>query len=384
MRLVILGATGSIGQSAYSVWEQHRDEVTVEGLVAHRENERLWGMGTAMNARWVGLADKESAQQLERAHRGEPGPKIVAGKEAILEALGVCDATHVLAAMSGFAGLEPTMTALARGRKVLLANKETLVAAGDLVRAKADQSGADIVPVDSEHSAIFQCLALNQPFRRIVLTCSGGPFRGWRSDELAEVTVEQALRHPNWSMGPKITIDSATLMNKGLEIIEAHYLFRASYDAIDVVIHPESVVHSLVEFVDGATMAQCGYPDMRVPIAVAMAWPQRWTLDVPDFGWTGRTLHFEAPDTGTFRLLRLARAAGITGGAAPAILNAANEVAVASFLAGRIRFLDIADTVEETLNTLRGDDTLTSVEQVIETDKRARAQADMLISRRHK
>lgn len=381
MQLVILGATGSIGQSAMKVWEQHRDEIRIEGLVAHRDGERLWRMGCAMGARWVALADEEAAGRLARDHRGESGPEVVAGRPAMMEALGHCNATHVLAAMSGFAGLEPTIKALERGMKVLLANKETLVAAGDLVRAAADHNGGEIIPVDSEHSAIFQCLAKAQPFRRIVLTCSGGPFRGWSREQLDDVTVDQALKHPRWSMGPKITVDSATLMNKGLEVIEAHYLFRAPYDAIDVVVHPESVVHSMVEFVDGATMAQCGYPDMQVPIAVAMAWPERWRLDVPNFSWPGTTLHFEEPDRDTFRLLALAGEAGRIGNRAPAVLNAANEVAVAAFLSGQIAFLDIATTVEETLDHADLQQRLDTMGEVIETDRRARELASAIVAR---
>ncbi len=261
------------------------------------------------------------------------------------------------------------MAALERGMTVMLANKETLVAAGDLVTRTADRAGARIIPVDSEHSAIFQCLGSGEPFRRIILTCSGGPFRGRTRNELQHVTVEEALKHPNWSMGPKITIDSATLMNKGLEVIEAHHLFRVSYDVIDVVVHPQSVIHSMVEFVDGATMAQCGFPDMRVPVQVAMSWPERWPLDVPAFLWPGQQLEFAEPDLDTFRLLALARQAGEQGGLYPTVLNAANEVAVQAFLERRISFLDIAQTVEDTLADYAGVGTMASLDDVLEADR---------------
>lgn len=372
MRLVILGATGSVGRSTWDVWRQHRDLVAVDGLVAHHSADRLWEMGVDMGASWIALTDMDAARALAAAHRGESGPRIVAGEEALLDEIARGDITHVLAAMSGFAGLRPTLKALERGLTVLLANKETLVAAGEVMQEAQRVSGAVMIPVDSEHSAIFQCLGMGQPFRRIILTCSGGPFRGRTAAELAEVTVEAALKHPNWTMGPKITVDSATLMNKGLEVIEAHYLFGANYDQIAVVVHPESVVHSLVEFVDGATLAQCGYPDMRVPIQVAMSWPDRWALDLPTFQWPGVSLHFEVPDEATFRLLALAREAGMRAGYYPAVLNAANEVAVAAFLEQRLRFLDIAGVVETVLERWAGDTESSSLEAVIEADRWAR------------
>lgn len=380
MRLVILGATGSIGQSALEVWQEHQDQIVIEGLVAHRSGERLWQMARTMHAAWIALTDPHAAMVLQQAHHGEKGPRILSGNDALMATLESAPMTHVLSAMSGFTGLIPTLTVLKRGVTVLLANKETLVAAGDLVLATAKKSGARIVPVDSEHSAIFQCLGLNQPYRRIILTCSGGPFRGFTREDLSEVTVERALNHPNWSMGPKITIDSATLMNKGLEVIEAHYLFGADYDAIDVVIHPQSVVHSMVEFVDGATLAQCGRPDMRVPIAVALWWPDRLNLSIPAFSWEAVSLTFEPVDYGTFALLDVAKAAGRQGGLYPAVLNAANEVAVAAFLEKRIRFLEIQSTIEETLNRFRGVNRLDDVEVILEVDRWARAEATRILA----
>lgn len=375
MRMVVLGATGSVGHSALSVFEQHSDRVSVDGLVARHGAERLWEMGLRMGARWIALTDADAALRLSQLVSGQPGPEILGGWPETLDAVRAADATHVLAAMSGFAGLAPTMAALERGMTVMLANKETLVAAGDLVTRTADRTGAQIIPVDSEHSAIFQCLGSGQPFRRIILTCSGGPFRGRSRVSLRDVTIEDALKHPNWSMGPKITVDSATLMNKGLEVIEAHHLFRVGYEAIDVVIHPQSVIHSMVEFVDGATMAQCGFPDMRVPVQVAMSWPERWPLDVPSFPWSGQHLEFLEPDLETFRLLRLARQAGEQGGLYPTVLNAANEVAVHAFLERRIGFLDIAKTVEDTLADYAGFGMVDSLEDVLEADRWGRQRA---------
>ncbi len=380
MRLVILGATGSIGQSALEVWQEHQDRIAIEGLVAHRSGERLWQMGQTMHAPWIALTDPEAATQLQKVHHGETGPRILGGQDALMATLESVPMTHVLAAMSGFSGLVPTLAVLRRGVTVLLANKETLVAAGDLVLATAEKSGARIVPVDSEHSAIFQCLSLNQPYRRIILTCSGGPFRGFTREDLREVNVEAALKHPNWSMGPKITIDSATLMNKGLEVIEAHYLFGADYDAIDVVIHPQSVVHSMVEFVDGATLAQCGWPDMRVPIAVALWWPDRLKLSIPAFSWDTLALTFEPVDHGTFALLDVAKAAGRQGGLYPAVLNAANEVAVAAFLDRRIKFLEIQSIIEEILMRFRGVNRIDDVEEILEVDRWARREATQILA----
>lgn len=378
MRLVLLGATGSIGDSTLKVWREHRDKIGVEGLVAHRQGDILWELGQETGARWICLTDKGAAEALQRAKRGSKGPEILAGEDELIHAITSAEATHVLGAMSGFAGLSPTLAALNRGLRVLLANKETLVAAGDLVRQAAEAGGGDLLPVDSEHSAIFQCLRPGQPVRRIILTCSGGPFRGRSKAQLAEVTVEDALKHPNWAMGPKITVDSATLMNKGLEVIEAHYLFGMDYDAIDVVVHPESVLHSLVEYVDGATMAQCGVPDMRVPIEVALAWPKRWPLSVEPFQWVGRQLHFEEPDWDNFPLLKLAYQAGRRGGLFPAVLNAANEVAVSAFLERRIAFLKIADIVEETLATYVPYGPVNDVVDVVRADRWARQQARTL------
>ncbi len=373
-RLIVLGATGSVGESTAEVVLAARDRVGVDGLVAHRSGERLWKLGRQLEANWVGLTDQPAARALAAAHGGEK-PRVVAGLDAIVEAIQSSPADRVMSAMSGFSGLVPTLAAIERGMDVLLANKETLVAAGELVIGSARQSGSRIIPVDSEHSAIFQCLANAQPPLGVILTCSGGPFRGRRPSDLAGVEPAEALNHPTWNMGPKITIDTATLMNKGLEIIEAHWLFGLDYARIRVIVHPESIVHSMVEFEDGVVMAQLGVPDMRVPIEVAMAWPERWAIPVPHLSLAGRSLTFEPPDEETFPALTLARAAGEAGGLYPCALNAANEIAVEEFLAGRISFLNIATLVQSVLEAGNWAGPADSLEAVLECDARARAAA---------
>ncbi|MCY0907216.1 MAG: 1-deoxy-D-xylulose-5-phosphate reductoisomerase [Sulfobacillus thermotolerans] len=380
-QIIILGATGSVGETAYRVIQAQPDRIAVDGLVAHRQAEKLWEMGQRLHANWIGLTDREQAAELRHQHQGQPGPRIISGMDDILEAIAISPATKVIGAMSGFSGLMPTLTALENGKDILLANKETLVAAGDLVQRVALQRGRKILPVDSEHSAIFQCLALNQPFKRILLTCSGGPFRGRTKEELKTVTVEDALRHPNWSMGAKITIDSATLMNKGLEIIEAHHLFGVPYEQVEVLIHPQSIVHSLVEFVDGATMAQLGWPDMAVPVQVALSWPERWPLAGPALDLTQKPLTFDKPDTDTFEALDLARQAGIAGGLMPTVLNAANEVAVGLFLSRSIRFLSIVEIIKDVLGAFTDNTSVVALEQILEADRWARRQAEDMAMR---
>jgi 1-deoxy-D-xylulose-5-phosphate reductoisomerase len=276
----------------------------------------------------------------------------------------------VLNATLGFAGLPATMWALERGVTLALANKESLVAAGDLAVAAQERGGGRLIPVDSEHSALFQCAQLGEP-ESLVLTASGGPFRGRTREELAAVTAEQALAHPTWNMGAKITIDSATLANKGLEVIEAHYLFDVDYDRIEVVVHPTSIVHGLVRFRDGASIAHLGYPDMRVPISYALTYPERAATPIPSLDLTERPLEFFEPDTQTFRMLALARDAGVRGGTYPCAYNAANEVAVAAFLEARIGFLDIASLVESVLGEVEGA-AASDLEDLHEADARAR------------
>jgi 1-deoxy-D-xylulose-5-phosphate reductoisomerase len=305
-----------------------------------------------------------------------------AGPEALASLATLADV--VVNGVVGFAGLGVTVEALRAGRRLALANKESLIAGGPVVQAVRGTPGAEIVPVDSEHCALHQCLRAGQAgeVRRLVLTASGGPFRGRTSADLAGITVEQALAHPTWSMGPKITVDSSTLMNKGLEVIEAHELFGVPYDAIEVVVHPQSIVHSMVEFTDGATIAQLSNPDMRLPIAYALAYPARSGVAFGALDWTavGR-LDFEAPDLATFRPLALAYAAGRAGGSAPAWLNAANEVAVAAFLDGNLDWLGIAEVLEAALD--RHDGTvLSDVDSVIDVDRRAREVARTIVERR--
>ena len=352
-RIALLGSTGSIGVQALDVIERAAPgELEVVALSAAESWETVLEQARDHGVRRVAISDPDAAA---RASEAWTDGKVLSGPEGLVELITECDCDMVLNAIVGSAGLVPTVAALGEGIDLALANKESLVVGGELVMALAQATGAAIIPVDSEHSAIHQLLAAERPgtVDRLVITASGGPFRGCTARELAEVTVEQALAHPTWAMGGKITIDSATLMNKGLEVIEAHHLFGTPYDQIDVVVHPQSIVHSLIQLCDGATMAHLGYPDMRVPISYALHHPER--VDVPvaplDLVALG-SLSFEAPDAETFACLRLAREAAEAGGTAPCTLNAANEIAVHAFLAGRLRFLDIAAVIESTLQAL--------------------------------
>jgi 1-deoxy-D-xylulose-5-phosphate reductoisomerase len=335
-RIALLGATGSIGRQAIEVIDAHPG---LELVAATSGSQPIDGLAPLTQT---------GGDPIELLERSQPD--------------------LVLNAVVGFAGLRPTMWALERGVTLALANKESLVAAGELALDARDRGGGEIIPVDSEHSALFQCAKLGEP-ESLVLTASGGPFRGRSRDQLAEVTPEQALAHPTWSMGPKITVDSATLANKGLEIIEAHFLFDLPYERIEVVIHPPSIVHGLVRFRDGATIAHLGYPDMRVPISYALTYPERAPTPVPPLEL--RTLEFHEPDLQTFRLLPLAREAGERGGTYPCAYNAANEVAVEAFLAGRMGFLDIAAAVEDVLAHVDGA-AARDLDELIEADLRAR------------
>lgn len=377
--VIVLGATGSVGEAVADVIASHRDQFVVEGLVAQQRGPALWDLGRRLGARWIGLTDQNAAGDLLGA---QDGPTVISGMADILETIVKAPQSKVVGAMSGFAGLVPTLAALERGHDVLLANKETMVAAGDLVRSYAAVSGSQIIPVDSEHSAIFQCLHQGQPVRRLILTCSGGPFRGRTRSELESVSVAEALNHPKWSMGRKISVDSATLMNKGLELIEAHQLFGIGYDQIEVVIHPQSIVHSMVEYVDGATLAQLGQPDMRVPVQVAFSWPERWPLATPPLDWSNATLVFEKPDEKTFPALTLAREVGQAGGMMPAIFNAANEIAVDAFLKERIPYLGIVQAIEATLEKVGRNHAITTLEGVLDADQWGRQTANLVIRER--
>jgi 1-deoxy-D-xylulose-5-phosphate reductoisomerase len=348
-RLVILGATGSIGVQALDVVASSGGELELVGLSAGRDWEQLLAQAQRFGVTRVALADADAAA---RASEAWTGGDVLAGPDGLVELVTDSECDVVLNAIVGSAGLLATVATLGEGIDLALANKESLVVGGELVTQLAEATGAQILPVDSEHSALHQLIAGERvgTVDRLILTASGGPFRGRTAAELADVTIDQALAHPTWSMGGKITIDSATLMNKGLEVIEAYHLFGTPYEQIDVIVHPQSIVHSLIQLCDGATLAHLGYPDMRVPISYALHHPNR--ADVPlralNLAEVG-ALTFEPPDIETFPCLRLAREAGAAGGTAPCTLNAANEVAVHAFLSGRLGFLDIANVIEETL-----------------------------------
>src|SRR3954463_14986504 len=346
--LVILGATGSIGEQALEVVAAS-EELSVVGLAAGRRWERVVEQARDHGVPHVALADAEAAAAARDAWNG----RVLEGEEGVRELVAASGADLVLNGVVGSAGLGPTVVALSEGIELALANKESLVVGGELVTALAEATDTRIIPVDSEHSAMFQLVGAEPPgtIERLVLTASGGPFRG-RTD-LADVTPEDALEHPTWDMGGRITIDSATLMNKGFEMIEAHHLFGTPYGRIDVVVHPQSIVHALVHLNDGASLAHLGYPDMRVPISYALHYPDRADVDVPtlDLAAIG-SLDFEPPDEEAFPCLRLAREAAAAGGTAPCAMNAADEVAVGAFLAGRIPFTAIAEVVERTLDAI--------------------------------
>ena len=347
-KLVILGATGSIGTQALQIVAAS-DDLQVVGLAAGSRWEALLEQGRQNGVPAVALADQAAAERARSAWNG----RVLAGAEGIRELISSSGADLVLNGMVGAAGLGPTVVALTEGIDVALANKESLVIGGELTMALAEATGARLLPVDSEHSALFQLIGAEQPgtVERLVLTASGGPFRG-RTD-LSRVSVEDALAHPTWRMGGRITIDSATLMNKGFEAIEAHHLFDVPYERIAVVVHPQSIVHSLIDLNDGACLAHLGYPDMRVPISYALHYPERADLDVPRLDLAAiAELSFEQPDLETFACLRLALEAGRAGGTAPCVLNAADEVAVGAFLDGRIAFTSIAAAIERVLEEM--------------------------------
>ncbi len=348
--VTILGATGSVGRSTLDILSREPERFRVDTLTAHGDVAGLARAALKTRAALAVIADPARHAELREALAGT-GTAAAAGPEALVEAAGR-GVDIVVAAIVGGAGLAPVLAAARAGTRIALANKEALVCAGELVRAECARSGATLLTVDSEHSAIFQCFDFERPerVRRIILTASGGPFRCWSRERMRAVTPEQAVAHPNWSMGAKISVDSATMMNKGLEVVEAWHLFPIAKEAIEVVVHPQSVIHSLVDYVDGSVLAQLGAPDMRTPIAGALAWPDRLPVPVEALDLVALSrLDFEAPDPGRFPALRLAREALDLGGAAPAVLNAANEEAVAGFLARRIGFLDIAGVVEEVL-----------------------------------
>lgn len=387
--LAVLGATGSIGGSTLDVVARHPERFRVTVLAAHRNSAKLAALCERFTPALALIADPAMEADLrERIRRSGLRCEVRSGMDAIREAAAdpICDT--VVAAIVGAAGLESTLAAAHSGKRLLLANKESVVMAGALLMQAQRAGGGVLIPVDSEHNAIFQCLPGERPplsgagVRRLILTASGGPFRGRRRAELAEITPDQACAHPNWSMGRKISVDSATLMNKGLEVIEAHHLFGAEPDAIDVVVHAQSLVHSLVEYVDGSVLAQLGNPDMRTALAHALAWPERIEAGVPplDLAAAAR-LDFEPPDTETFRCLALAFAALRAGGDATTLLNAANEVAVAAFLSGELSFLGIAEIIEQVLEELPAQPVV-DIPSLVRRDLTARDTAHRFIRRR--
>jgi len=384
LKIAVLGSTGSIGRQTLEVAASNPGRVEVVALAAHSNAELLAEQARAFGVSHVALADESAAARFAGlVAAGDPFSGADAGPDAI-EAMagGTGGADLVLNALVGAAGLRATVAALRAGLTLALANKESLVVGGELVMGMV--APGKLLPVDSEHSAIFQCLAGedSRDVARIWLTASGGPFRGWSREDLATVTAKQALAHPTWNMGPKITIDSATLMNKGLEVIEAHHLFGVAYDDIRVVVHPQSCVHSMVEYSDGSVLAHLGATDMRIPIQYALSHPRRWSAPLApvDFTKLG-ALDFSAPDPDTFGCLKLAFAAGQAGGSVPAVLNAANEIAVAAFLAGECRFLDIEGVVSTVLST-HDRVALESIEHIEEIDAWARDTASAVLLRR--
>lgn len=382
--VTILGSTGSIGRSTIDILQQSMTPYRVEALVAGSQVDLLAEQAQQLRPKTAVVADESAYGALKEALSGT-GVEVAAGEAAVLEAASR-PADWVMAAIVGAAGLEPTLRAIRQGTTVALANKECLVCAGALMMAEVAQHKATLLPVDSEHSAIFQVYDFAQlpQVEKIILTASGGPFRTWSSEAMAKVTPQQALAHPNWSMGAKISIDSATMVNKGLELIEAHHLFRLPEEQIDVVIHPQSVVHSLVAYRDGSVLAQMGCPDMRTPIACAYGWPQRMTTNVPRLNLVQMGhLTFEAPDPLRFPALQLVRQALRQGGCQPTLFNAANEIAVEAFLTRRIGFLDIVRVVDAVLECVHCP-VPTSVAEVLAVDQQGRRAAESFVQAMHK
>lgn len=377
-KVAILGSSGSIGESTLEVIRTFPDRFKVTALAVNSSINSLAKQIEEFKPEVVAVAEKKSAEELQKSFQGKT--KILVGEEGMKEIAAVYDYDIFVGAMVGFSGLKPTLEAIKRGKRIALANKETLVVAGELITELAKNSGAEIIPVDSEHSAIFQCLVGEDTssIKKIILTASGGPFRNKTRGELENVTVQDALNHPTWKMGSKITIDSATLMNKGLEVIEAHWLFNLSKDKIEVVVHPQSIIHSMVEFIDGSIKAQLSSPDMKLPIQYALAYPERLESNHVQTDFIKiNNMNFFEPDMNTFECLRLAYDVMQTGGTTPCILNASNEVAVQKFLNGEIGFLQIADTIKKSLekisNLLHPD-----LEEIINCDKETRIYASSI------
>jgi len=380
IRIAILGSTGSIGVSALSVIERHPDRFRVVGLAANRSVEQLEAQVARHDPLQVVVADQEAYRSCR-----DNGTHWTGGRRALLDLAQLEEADVVVNALVGFAGLEPSLRALEADKRLALANKESLVAGGDLLLRALEAGQGDLIPIDSEHSAILQCLEGSSPeqVQRLVITASGGPFRGWSPKRLAGVQAEDALRHPTWEMGAKISIDSATLANKALEVIEAHLLYRVSYDRIDAVVHPQSIIHSFVEFVDGSVMAQLGFPTMELPILYALTYPERLAdAELRTFDPVRSSpLTFEEVDRDAFPLFGIGVAAGRSGGTAPTVFNAANEIAVAAFLEGSLSFSEMARVVEGTLERM-DPEPVSEIQGVLEADRRARRVASELTTSR--
>ena len=378
--IAILGSTGSIGTQALDVIEANKDLFIVEVLSANSNSDLLIKQALKFNPNAVVIVDETKYQEVFDALSNQD-IKVYAGKEALTQVVEMEDIDMVLTALVGYSGLKPTISAIKAKKNIALANKETLVVAGALITGLAKKNGVSIYPVDSEHSAIFQCLVgeFHNPVEKIYLTASGGPFRGWTKDRLSNVTKEQALKHPNWDMGAKITIDSASLMNKGLEVIEAKWLFGLKSEQIDVIVHPQSIIHSIVQFTDGSMKAQMGLPDMKLPIQYALAYPQRIVSDFPRFDFMDYpSLTFEMADTDTFKNLGLAYKAMNKGGNMACILNAANEVVVDAFLKDKIGFLEMSDVIADCMekSTFVADPTY---DDFVSSDEESRVLANALI-----
>lgn len=377
--LTVLGSTGSVGRQTLDVLSHFAGEHKIYALVAAKSVELMEEQARRFRPNVVVMMDEGAARDL-RGRLSDLPIKIDQGMDGIINSVIAPQVEMVVTAISGRIGLEPTLAALKAGKAIALANKETLVAGGDLVMATAKMMNLPILPVDSEHSAVFQCLEENpETVETILLTASGGPFFGWTKEQLATVTLEKALCHPNWDMGAKITIDSATMMNKGLEVIEAHYLFNMAYDAIEVLIHPQSIVHSMVEYRDGSILAQLGRADMRLPIQYALSYPTRWKNSFERLNLRGKSLAFYEPDKEAFPALDMAYRVGRRGGTLPAVMNAANEVAVSAFLQKKITFLGIQDIVEQVCSKHNVLDNM-DLESILDADSWARRRAMELIS----
>ncbi|MEM8936202.1 MAG: 1-deoxy-D-xylulose-5-phosphate reductoisomerase [Pseudomonadota bacterium] len=387
-RITILGSTGSIGDSTLSVLEfaaaDNETDYEIEALTANTNVEKLVAQARKFKAKYIAVADPNLFDAL-KAEASGLNVEIGAGPEAIEEAA-ARDADWVMAAIVGAAGLKPTLRAAQRGADIALANKDCLVCAGEVVTKSIREAGGRLLPVDSEHNAIFQVFDFERPQRvsKLILTASGGPFRTWTKDAMSTASPAQAVAHPNWDMGAKISVDSATMMNKGLELIEAAHIFPIAHEKIDILVHPQSVVHSMVEYVDGSVLAQLGTPDMRTPIATTLNWPDRTPSPSPKLNFSEvSTLTFEPPDIERFPALRLARTSISVGGIMPATLNAANEIAVASFLGGGVKFLDIAAITEQVLNTVGRQSNLgvlSSLDHAIDADTEARRLAQQYVA----